>query len=111
MIGWAGAHVVLFYLVAVGGVLTEWFLLLVKAVLFPGAAQTAGPAPFAWDWMLRTGTVLAGAAGIPAGLAVMWRHRRKRLMRYFWLLLLAGTVCVLVAFGTFISAALSVPPA
>lgn len=62
MIGWAGAHVVLFYL-----------------------------------------------AGVPAGLAVIWRHRRKVLMRYFWVALLAGVVCELIALGTFISGALSVP--
>ena len=90
---------------------TEVLLVLVKAIMFPGASQTASPPSFAWDWMLRTGMLLAGGAGVPAGLAVIWRHRRRRLMRYFWLALLTGIVCVLIAFGTFISGALSVPPA
>ncbi|MCX6550769.1 MAG: hypothetical protein NTY02_07165 [Acidobacteria bacterium] len=53
--------------------------------------------------------VLFYLAGVPAGLAVIWRHRRKVLMRYFWVALLAGVVCELIALGTFISGALSVP--
>ncbi|MCX6552556.1 MAG: hypothetical protein NTY02_16390 [Acidobacteria bacterium] len=109
IIVWACAHVVLFFLLGASGVIMELFLMLLKAVMFPGASQTAIAPTFAWDWMLKLGTILAGAAGVPAGLAVMWRHRRKALLRYFWLLLLAGIVCEVIAFGTFISGALSTP--
>jgi len=109
MVVWALAHVVLFYLMGVGGILTQAFVLLLKAFLFPGTSQTAGPAALEWTVMLTAGTSLAGAAGVPAGLAIIWRHRRKMLMRYFWLAMLAGIVCELIAFGTFVSGALSTP--
>ena len=45
----------------------------------------------------------------PAGLAVIRRPKREVLMRYVWMALLAGVGCDLIAFGTFISGALSAP--
>jgi len=109
MTGWALAHVVLFFLLGVGGVVSDLLLSLLKAVLFPGPHATASSTAFAWVGMLKTGTILAGAAGVPAGLAIILRHRRTMLMRVFWLALLAGIACEVIAVGLFISGNLSIP--
>lgn len=47
------------------------------------------------------GQVLAGAAGIPAGLAFFWRGRRKRLLGIFAAVFLAGVLCQGIAFFHF----------
>lgn len=47
------------------------------------------------------GQVLAGAAGIPAGLAFFWRGRRKRLLVTFVAVFLTGVLCQGIAFFSF----------
>ena len=54
---------------------------------------------------MLAGQVLAGAAGIPAGLAFFRRGRRKPLLVLFAVLLVAGALCQLWAFQSFFAAA------
>ena len=50
------------------------------------------------------GQILAGLAGIPAGLAVFWRGRRQILLMIFLWLFLLGIVLQVVVFASFFSA-------
>jgi len=52
--------------------------------------------------LLLDGQILAGAAGLPLGLAIFWRARRKLLVRIFAALLGGGPL--LVVFGVFVFA-------
>ena len=49
------------------------------------------------------GQILGGAAGIPLGLSIFWRTRRKLLVRIFAGLLVAGVVLVIVGVYVFAS--------
>ena len=49
------------------------------------------------------GQILGGAAGIPLGLSIFWRTRRKLLLRIFAGLLVAGVVLVIVGVYVFAS--------
>ncbi len=53
------------------------------------------------------GQVLAGAAGIPAGLAFFWRGRRKLLLGIFLAAFLSGVLLQAGAFWLFARAAMS----
>jgi hypothetical protein len=53
------------------------------------------------------GQVLAGAAGIPAGLAFFWRGRRKWLLWLFAILFVTGALGQVWAFNAFFSSASS----
>jgi hypothetical protein len=53
------------------------------------------------------GIVMAGAAGIPGGLAFVWRGARKWLWISFALLFIGGVVWQVLAFQSFIAAAAS----
>ena len=53
------------------------------------------------------GIVMAGAAGIPGGLAFFWRSARKWLWLSFALFFIGGGVWQLIAFRSFIAAAAS----
>lgn len=56
---------------------------------------------------MLAGQVLAGAAGIPAGLACFWRGRRKLLLWSFAILFVIGALCQAWAFNSFFSSASS----
>ena len=63
----------------------------------PAAAQTK------MVLLVLGGQILAGLAGLPLGLAVFWRTRRKLLLRIFaWLL---GVGVLLVVVGVYVFAA------
>ena len=51
--------------------------------------------------MVLGGQVLAGLAGLPLGLAVFWRMRRKLLLRIFAGLLAVGVVLIIAGVYTF----------
>lgn len=53
------------------------------------------------------GQVLAGAAGLPGGLAFFWRKPRKWLIIAFALLFISGALWQFLAFQSFFSAAVS----
>jgi hypothetical protein len=55
------------------------------------------------------GQILAGAAGIPGGLAFFWRSLRKWLWILFAALFVGGAVWQVVAFQSFTTAASSPP--
>ncbi|MFZ4595192.1 MAG: hypothetical protein ACOYOF_13125 [Verrucomicrobiaceae bacterium] len=111
MLGWALLHVVLFYLFAVSGILVDVLLAIVKPIMFPGAVHSATGAHEALGWSatLEAGLVIAGAAGIPAGLAMFWSRRRRVLWCGFWVLLTIGVLCELSALYILVSNALTVP--
>jgi|SanBayMetagenome_1026888.scaffolds.fasta_scaffold48264_1 hypothetical protein len=102
---WAASCWILFYLVAVGGILTDFALLLIRTIMFPGWKAPASATDFAWSVPLETGFILAGAAGVPLGASLVWRRRAKLLRRFFWLLFLAGIAAVLFALLNFSSSA------
>lgn len=102
---WAASCWILFYLVAVGGILTDFALLLIRTIMFPGWKAPASATDFAWSVPLETGFILAGAAGVPWGASLVWRRRAKLLRRFFWLLFLAGIAAVLFALLNFSSSA------
>jgi hypothetical protein len=52
--------------------------------------------------LVLVGQILAGAAGLPLGLAVFWRARRKLLVRIFAVLL--GVGLLLVVLGVYVFA-------
>jgi hypothetical protein len=112
MIGWVLIHVILFYAFAVSGFLADLMLSIIKAIMFPGASINSAQGAhemLAWEGHLRTGLILAGAAGLPGGLAMILPSRRKLLWLGFWLLLLAGLAYEISAFGILISNAFGVP--
>jgi hypothetical protein len=49
------------------------------------------------------GQILAGAAGVPLGLAVFWSSARKRLLRLFAILLAAGAFMIVIGIYAFVS--------
>jgi len=104
-VGWPAAHWVLFYLVAVGGILTDVALLLIRSIMFPGWKAPESATDFAWSVPLEAGFILAGAAGVPLGASLIWRQRAKLLRRIFWVVFLAGIATGLFAFFNFISSA------
>ena len=104
-VAWAAAHWVMFYLVAAGGILTDFALLLIRAIMFPGWKAPASATDFAWSVPLEVGFILAGAAGVPLGASLIWRQRAKLLRRVFWIVFLAGIAAGLFALFNFFSSA------
>jgi len=104
---WAAAHVVLFYLFAGGGIVLDILLGIAKTVMVPGREGAHHIDFDQWAMPLRTGLFIAGAAGIPAGIAIIWRHKRKAMMRLFWLALVVGVGFELFALGNFVMTSLS----
>lgn len=106
IVTWLLVHVALFYLFLTGGVLTDLLLYLARAIMFPGSAQQRDAAElFNWGGTLQAGLIVAGAAGIPAGLAIFWRNRRKMLLWMFAGAFLAGLLIEMYAVYTlFVSA-------
>ncbi|MDZ4290038.1 MAG: hypothetical protein U0984_18880 [Prosthecobacter sp.] len=108
---WALVHVVLFYLFFASGVLVDIMLKIVRSIMFPGESRTlTGDEVFGWTGILQTGLILAGAAGVPRGLAIFWRSRRKLLLRCFWIAFFAGVFCELYAVYMLLAAAFSARP-
>ena len=79
---WAAAHWVMFYLVAAGGILTDFALLLIRAIMFPGWKAPASATDFAWSVPLEVGFI-----------------------RVFWIVFLAGIAAGLFALFNFFSSA------
>jgi len=97
--GWVAVHVALFYLFFAGGMVMDILLRIARSILLPGTS-VAGPGQpeiFGWGPFLQAGVILAGAAGIPAGLAFFWRRRRRALLWGFGFLFLAGLLLELYA--------------
>ena len=106
--GWVVLHYVLFFLLAGGGVVLEVLLSIVKTFLFPGRSLHEQHLDItAWSTSLTVGVVIAGLAGIPAGLAILWKHKRKIMMRTFWIAILVGIAFELYALISFIGSALT----
>ncbi|MDZ4290037.1 MAG: hypothetical protein U0984_18875 [Prosthecobacter sp.] len=55
------------------------------------------------------GQIVAGAAGIPGGLAFFWRGKRKLLLILFAILFVAGALWQVAAFYSFFSSASAHP--
>jgi hypothetical protein len=90
-VGWIFTHIILFYLLFTSGVLLEIFVILVKSILFNGGTAKGNPQDvFGWAGPLQAGLTATGTAGIPLGLAIFWRNRRKTLLRLFWIALAVG---------------------
>jgi len=102
IVAWIAVAVLLFYTIAVSGLLVEIFVAIIRPILFPG---TSGSQPDMLTWLpsMRVGLILAGAAGIPAGLSIFWRNRRTGLLGSFAILLLAGLLCGLYSLWTMIA--------
>lgn len=80
---WVIFHVVLFYLLAVSGIIFVAFLGSILTFLFPGRSLNSPMGSLDWILPLQIGLTLGGIAGIPAGLAIFWRARRKLLWTLF----------------------------
>ncbi len=87
---WGLAHVVLLGLSFAGGLLLEILLGIFKNVTLPGLVINNPGTEMAWIIPLQIGIALTGLAGLPAGLAMFWRHHRKRLWFSFSGLLALG---------------------
>jgi hypothetical protein len=109
MVFWAVGHVVLFYGMAVSGILIDVFLGVLKSVMLPGKASTGAHEMMGWEGTLRAGLIVAGVAGIPGGMAMFGGERRKLLGRLFWLVLGVGVVLELVAVFILVRNAFTVP--
>ena len=109
MVFWAVGHVVLFYGLAVSGILIDVFLAILKSVMLPGKASTGAHEMLGWEGTLRAGLIVAGVAGIPGGMAMFGGVRRKLLGRLFWLVLGVGVVLELVAVFLLVRNALTIP--
>jgi len=105
---WLLVHVALFYLFLTSGMLTDLLLYFARMIMFPGGAQQPdGTQLFNWGGTLQAGLIVAGAAGIPAGLAIFWRSRRKMLLWMFAGALLAGLLIEIYAVYTLFANAFS----
>jgi hypothetical protein len=72
------------------------------------AGRATGDQHMALILGVLAGQIIAGAAGIPAGLAFFWRTRRKLLLGIFLAAFLAGVLCQAGAFWFFARAAGSI---
>lgn len=108
---WALVHVVVFYLFFTSGFIIDVILGVAKSVMFPGAAinSTEPHQMFQWAGFLQAGLIIAGAAGVPAGLAMWMKNRRKMLWLGFWIMLIVGGILELSAIFILVSNAFSVP--
>lgn len=111
ILGWGVVHLVLFYLFFASGIVVDVLLSVVKSVMFPGASLPGKAAHelLGWSGILQTGLIIAGAAGIPGGLAFFCNEWRKFLRRLFWVLLIPGGACEISAVIILIRSAFTVP--
>ncbi len=103
---WICLHVVLFYVFAVSGFLVELFVGFIKTILV-NDKEALSSIGTAWESPLFAGLVIAGAAGIPLGLARFCINQQKRLKKAFWLMLLLGFVFELYALFVLLSTVFS----
>ena len=68
------------------------------------AGTVSASAQAAMVALVFVGQILAGAAGIPLGLACFWRTRRKVLLVIFAAVLGSGVLLQVVGVGTFLAA-------
>jgi hypothetical protein len=107
-LGWVALHFVLFYVLAGGGLVLNVLLSLAKSIMFPGKNFTENLSFDAWSTPLAIGVISAGIAGVQAGIAIVWRNKRIKMMLLFWVLLFAGVAFELYALISFIAAAFSI---
>ncbi len=89
---WVILHVVLFYLLAASGIIFVAFLESILTFLFPGRSLNNPMGSLDWILPLQVGLTLGGIAGIPAGLAIFWRARRKLLWTLFGVAFLGALI-------------------
>lgn len=89
---WGLVHIVLFYLIAGGGIVVAVFLQAILSILFPGRSLAAGADVMGWIVPLQVGLTLGGIAGIPAGLAIFWKEHRKLLWSLFGVSFLGAAI-------------------
>jgi len=95
---WVLVHIVLYYVFITSGVIADLLLYFLRTFMFPGSSlHGGGPELFGWGGPLQAGLILAGAAGIPAGLAIFWLRRRRVLIRTFIAAFIAGIVVEIYA--------------
>lgn len=94
---WVFAHVALLILSFASGLFADIALYLLKTVMIPGLVINSPRMEMAWVMPLQIGVILAGAAGVPAGLAFFWRGRRLLLWVIFGVLFAAGVAMELYA--------------
>ncbi len=82
---------------------------LIGTLMANDAGSASGDAHMAFMGSMLGGQMMAGAAGIPGGLAFFWRSLRKWLWILFAALFVSGAVWQVVAFQFFITAASSPP--
>jgi len=89
---WVILHVILFYLLAASGIIFVAFLESILTFLFPGLSLNNPMGSLDWILPLQVGLTLGGIAGIPAGLAIFWRARRKLLWTLFGVAFLGALI-------------------
>jgi hypothetical protein len=94
---WLALHFVWASLAMMGGLMAN------------DAGRATGDEHMALILGVLAGQIIAGAAGIPAGLAFFWRSRRKLLLGIFLAAFLTGALCQAGAFWFFARAAGSSP--
>ena len=109
MVFWGVVHVVLFYGLAVSGILIDVFLAILKSVMLPGKASTGAPAMMGGEGTVKAGLIVAGVSGSPGGMAMFGGVRRKVLGRLFWMVLGVGVVLELAALFLLVRNAFTVP--
>lgn len=102
MAAWICLHVVLFYVFAVSGFLVELFVGFLRTI-FVNDKEALSSIGTAWELPLALGLFIAGAAGIPLGLARFCLPQQMRLKKAFWLMLLLGFIFELYALSILIS--------
>lgn len=111
MIGWGLVHWALFYMFFASGAVIDVLLGVIKSVMFPGLSSRPGGAheTLGWAEVLRTGLIIAGAAGVPAGMATFCTKRRKILRRLFWIVLTVGAIFEIYALFILVRNAFTLP--
>jgi hypothetical protein len=102
---WAGVHYVLFLFTFAGAVLGDILLTIFRGTQLPG---TMNPPREILTWVpfLQAAAILSGSAGVPAGLAMFWRSRRRLLLILAAVLFFLALPCALYAVYVLITTAL-----
>jgi len=108
IIAWGLIAWLLFYLLFVNGLVLEILLNILRSVMVPGSASSPRPEMLGWVPAMQVAIILAGAAGIPAGLAFFWRDRRKALLLGFATALVLSVFCGIYALYLLIASAITI---
>ncbi len=103
LLAWA-----LFFLIFANGLILELLLNILRSVMVPGTAHSPRAEMLGWVPAMQAAIVLAGAAGIPAGLAFFWRDRRKALLLGFATALALGALSGIYAVYLLVSSAITI---